>query len=329
MNRRLRRKLRVGAHMSAEKSAKIWKTVLLVLSALLILIVLTVIWGNSLKKKADQSQKGNDTEPVGTADSNDGTAGGNDEPTLPVSGFDPDAVPIINGEYIILSSSRPIDWGERAAELKLNRTSAVSLILYYSEGGRAIPNFSSKTAQALNEQSTNNNKANLFEVVGVLDIAGIHTSGCFYINYTSKATRELVSIYRAYEAALVAEAAYAGFSDILLFGFDTDKAGAAEAAHFIGSVRELEKKSAIGIAIPHTAARSPEAERIFADFASVAEFLALDLSGVKDQDSLMHELESSSGFVKKYNLRLVFPERLRDAVSELAGAGYTNWQIVP
>ena len=68
MNRRLRRKLRVGAHMSAEKSAKIWKTVLLVLSALLILIVLTVIWGNSLKKKADQSQKGNDTEPVGTAD---------------------------------------------------------------------------------------------------------------------------------------------------------------------------------------------------------------------------------------------------------------------
>ena len=246
-----------------------------------------------------------------------------------MSGFDPDAVPIINGEYIILSSSRPIDWDERAAELNLNRTSAVSLILYYSEGGRAIPNFSSKTAQAMKEQAADNSKANLVEVVGALDRAGIYTSGCFYISYTSKSLPALVSIYRSYEAALVAEAAAAGFSDLLLFGFGADKAGAAEAARFIGAVRELERKSVIGVAIPGAAVKSPEAERIFADFASVAEFLALDLSGVKDQDSLMHELESSSGFVKKYNLRLVLPERLRDAVSELAGAGYTNWQIVP
>jgi len=40
-------------------------------------------------------------------------------------------------------------------------------------------------------------------------------------------------------------------------------------------------------------------------------------------------VKSHEKFVKKYNLRLVLPERLRDAVSELAGAGYTNWQIVP
>ena len=165
----------------------------------------------------------------------------------------PDGVPIINGN-IILSSSRTINWGERATELKLNRTSAVSLILYYTEGGRGIPNFSSKTAQAMKEQATDNSKANLFEVVGVLDIAGIHTSGCFYINYTSNATRELVSIYRAYEAALVAEAVDAGFSDILLFGFNADTADAAEAARFIGAVRELEDESD-RIAIPRRGKR--------------------------------------------------------------------------
>ncbi len=329
MNRRLRRKLRVGVHIGAEKSAKIWRTVLLVLSALLILIVLTVIWGNSLKKKADQSQKGKDFDPVGTEDSNVGTKDGSDEQTLPVGVYDPDSVPVINGEYIILSSSRTINWGERATELKLNRTSAVSLILYYTEGGRGIPNFSSKTAQAMKEQATDNSKANLFEVVGVLDIAGIHTSGCFYINYTSNATRELVSIYRAYEAALVAEAVDAGFLDILLFGFNADTADAAEAARFIGAVRELEDESAIGIAIPHTAARGAEAGRIFADFASVAEFLALDLSGVKDRDSLMNELERASEYIRRYNLRLVLPESLADAKGALAGAGYTNWQIVP
>jgi len=329
MNRRLRRKLRIGAHLSVEKSARVGKIALIVLSGLILLIVLTVIWGNSLRKKAEESKNGDNTEPIGETDSIGMTDADGGRQNLPLPAFDPAKVPVINGEYIILSSSRTIDWDERASELKMKGTSAVSLILYYTEGGRGVLNFSSKTAQALSEQAANNSKANLFEVTGVLDIAGIYTSGCFYINYTSMSTPALISIYRSYEAALVAEAAHAGFSDILLFGFNTDEAAAKEAARFIGAVRELEKNSLIGIAIPAAAVKSPEAEPIFAGFAAVAEFLALDLSKVKNQESLMTELEGASGYIKKYNLRLVLPESLADSVGALAEAGYKNWQLVP
>lgn len=240
MNRRLRRKLRVGAHKSAEKSAKFGKIALIVFLGFVLLVVLTVIWGNSLRKKAEESKNADSNESFTDTDSSSLTT---DRNNLPLPVFNPAHVPQINGEYIILSSSRPIDWGERAAELKMKGTSAVSLMLYYIEGGRGVLNFSSKTAQALGEQAESNGKANLFEVVVKLDKEGIHTGGCFYINYTSKPTPALVGIYRSYEAALAAEAAQAGFSDILLFGFNTDETAAKEAARFIGAVRELEKKS--------------------------------------------------------------------------------------
>lgn len=326
MNRRLRRKVRVGVHSSAEERTRFGKITIVVLVVLTAVVILTVVWGNYLKRKAAEAGE----NPAGTRNTLSGdiasSINNGGAATLPPSAYNALTVPVTQAKYVILTSSAHIDWGARATEFKKNGTSAVSLVLYYG-GGKL--NFSSKIAQAMSYQTAGDGKTSLGEATAVLDAAGIYTSGCFYINYTSKSTPALTGIHRAYEAALVAEAIGAGFSDVLLFGCGTLEAAALETSRFIGEVRGLEKDAVLGVAIPYGSVNGSTADKILGDFAASARFLALDLSEIKDGTALMAELERAREYIEKYNLRLVLPIALENITGELSELGYDNWQIVP
>ncbi len=324
MNRRLRRKVRVGVHSTAEERTKIGKTLIIALVVLTAVVILTVVWGNHLKEKAADSEEkgGRDNLSVGAGgllfESSSGQA------TFRPSGNLPASVPVVRARYVILSSSAHIDWSARAADYKKNGVTALSLVLYYG-GGKV--NFESKIAQAMSYQPSDTSTTNLNEAIGVLDVAGIYTSGCFYVNHTSKSTSGLVCIYRAYEAALAAEAAGAGISDILIFGFGAGEVSEAQA--FIDEVRGLNSSATLGIALGYNEVSASSADKIFADLAASASFLALDFSEIRDGAVLMSEIEKASGYIKDYNLRLVISDTLMAAAEDLADAGYDNWQMVP
>jgi hypothetical protein len=329
MNRRLRRKVRVGVHSTAEERSKFGKITIFVLVVLTAVVILTVVWGNYLKRKASEIGDGSiETQNLASNNitgsinfENNGSAH-----TLPKLNYSASGVPVTNAKYITLSSYQDINWSARASSLKTEGTSAVSLVLYY--GGGTL-NFSSKTAQAMDYQAKDNGKTNLHEAVGVLDVAGIYTSGCFYINYMTKSTPELIGIYRAYEAALISEAVDAGFSDILIFGYGTSESAAIEASLLISGVHDLKKSAVLGVAIPYSALNCSSSDKIFENFAASSKFLALDLTAMKDESALMAVVEKAKSLIKKYNLRLVLPDSLSGVTDQLDEAGYANWQIVP
>ena len=303
------------------------KIAAVVAAVLALIIILSVIWGNALKRKAEESQ--NDSNDVGeqTSDKlNDDTPSNNKEQILPPSSYNAATVPVVNAGYITLSSYQGIDWGERAASLKGNGVSAVSLILYY-DGGTL--NFSSKTAQAMGFQDSSTTKTNLYEAMGVLNISDIHSSGCFYVDYINKTTPEVLSVYRAYEASLIAEAVKAGFSDILIFGFDLSYESALEAARLVESVKALESNAEIGFALNCVGKGSTEIAEAFRNFGSVADFLAIDMSAVENEAALYSEVERVKDVIENYNLRIIISEPLVVAREGLRARGYFNWQIVP
>lgn len=322
INRRLRRKVRIGVHSGSETRSKTWKLVAVCAACLVVVVLLTVLLGYHLKNKAEAAGDATGDTSVTTG----AGTGGADDRLLPPSNYIASAVPVVKAGYVMLSSSAGINWGDRAAALKVDGVGAVSLILYY--GGGTV-NYSSKTAQAMAFQSADTSKTNLYEAIGVLNVAGIHTSGCFYVNYTAHTLPSLVNIYREYEAALVAEAVDAGFSDVTLFGFKTTEADALEASDFIERVRSLKTGTKIGIALPQEALESAERETVFANFARVADYLAVDLSSLTSETAFNTALDRASGLIKKYNLRIIVSDSLTDAETLLNDAGYSNWQIVP
>jgi len=327
MNRRFRRRVRLGVHSDPEERMKLIKTIAVIAAALVLIIVLSVIWGNALKKKAEESQ--NDDNKTGEHISDNlssNTPSKEKEHVLPPSSYDAATVPTVNAGYVTLSSYQGIDWGERASSLKSNGVSAVSLVLYYDAG---ILNFSSKTAQSLGFQESSTTKTNLYEAIGVLNISDIHSSGCFYVNYLNKTSPEVLSVYRAYEAALIAEAFAAGFSDVLIFGFEPDYESALEASMLIDAVKALEPDATVGFALNCSGKSESDAEKAFSYFASVADFLAIDMTSLENEAILYTELERAEYAVETYNLRIIVPEAFTSVRDGLRERGYLNWQIVP
>lgn len=327
MNRRTKRKIRVGVHTSADERARVIKTASIVIAAMVLVIILTVIWGNALGKKAQGAGDVTVADET-TAQIEDGKTTSPIVPGLiiPPSTFNPNSVPVIQADYITLSSYQKIDWGERAITLKSSGVKAVSLILYY--GGGTL-NYSSKTAQALFYQSADTSKTNLYEAIGVLGVSGIHTSGCFYLNYLKSSTPSLKAINRSYEAALIAEAVDAGFSDILVFGYPATTTGAMEAAKLVSAVYELKNNAVIGFAIPHEAISTADAGGIFSEFAGYAKFLAIDFTTIKTEDMLIAEINKSADYIKSYNIRVVIPSSLEAVSARFEEMGIKNWQVVP
>ena len=327
MNRRFRRMVRVGVHSNPEERMKMIKIGAVVAAALALIIILSVIWGNALKRKAEESQ--NEENIPGDIVSSD-VAGDevSDEKNqiLPPSNYNAANVPVINAGYITLSSYQGINWGDRASSLKANGVSAVSLILYY-DGGTL--NFASKTAQAMGFQDSSTTKTNLYEAMGVLNISNIYTSGCFYVDYVNKTSPAVHSVYRAYEAALIAEAIDGGFSDILIFGFGLDYESALKASELVQAVKALEPSAKLGFALNCVGKSNSEAVTAFRNFASISDFLAIDMTSVENEAALYPELERADSIIRSYNLRIIIPETFTGAREGLREKGYSNWQIVP
>ena len=318
-NRRLRRKIRIGAHSATDNRPKIITAAIICTVALAEIITLTVLLGNHLKRQAEN------VDSLIPSDSSS-TAGGTNDSSEPVAQYDASAVPVIQAEYVTLSSSVGINWSERAQDLKQNGTTAVSLILYY---GDSVVNYSSRVAQEMSYQGAQSGKTELSEAIGVLSTSGIYSAGCFYATFHQKLYPDIISIYRAYEAALIAEAVDAQFSEVTVFGFGCDENGYIYAGQLFDAARELDPEATLGVALPADVVELAERQLLFSSYATVADYLALDLSSYTTADSLRAVLADALTLINKYNVRIIVSSTLDGAEDVLAEAGIINWQKVP
>ena len=319
-NRRFRRKIRIGAQSAADNRPRLIKTIVICTLCLALVIVLSVLLGNHLRNKADRVD-----DQLSSADTTTpATPDGSQAPTgMP---YDPVSVPTIKADYVTLSSSAGIDWSTRAANLKKDGTTAVSLVLYY---GDSVVNYSSAVAQAMGLQSTPNSKTDLYSAMGMLRVAGIYTAGCFYPTFQNRVNLSVSHVFREYEAALIAEACSSDFLEVTVFGMGYDETAHLLTEQLFDSVRNLDPTATLGVALPIDILDLAERQLIIDNYSFVADYLALDLSSCKTAEQLTAALDSAASLIKKYNLRIIISNTLAEAPEILDAAGYINWQKVP
>lgn len=317
-NKRPRRRIRKDGQAASDRTPHIVITILVCSVSLILIILLTILLGNSLRRRADEAA---DTTPLTTTLRDHPVT--TDSETLPASVYDAAAVPVVQAEYVKLSSSAGINWGETATELKKKNITAAALVLYYGDN---IVNYKSSAAQAMGFQAGNNTKTSLYEALGVLKVAGIYSAGCFYTNFHTRQTPALANIFREYEAALISEAVDAEISDVTLFGFGLDNS--VEAAQLISSVRRLEPDAVLGVALPRSLYDVEQPDKICASYAGAVDYLALDLSDA-DAVSLKNTLSRLENIIKKYNMRIIVSDTLTSAEDILDEYELVNFMKVP
>ncbi len=146
-------------------------------------------------------------------------------------------------------------------------------------------------------------------------------------------------VKKAYEIALLSEAAKSGIDDILILGITVTEKNSDEVAKYLSELNSVADNCSIGIAINTGTLLLTENEiYIAAKLKSACDFVALDLrnldfSGVSESDSsapadLAQYLNDIKYYLSSYSLRLVFSGANEKLFNEAGKLGFTNLQVV-
>ena len=172
----------------------------------------------------------------------------------------------------------------------------------------------------------------------------IHENGgrvCSYFYVTSFDVEDenLREIYKAYELALISEAARNGADEIMLVGLDVTEDNIDEIEKFVSMASCSAEAAVIGALIPPEVFKLTE-EGIYhaARLRSVCDFVALDLRELPDDadkveiegeinllDSTLSEMEY---YISSYSMRIVFSEKNSSLCDAAVALGVENIQII-
>ena len=172
--------------------------------------------------------------------------------------------------------------------------------------------------------------------VGDLHESGGYVCGYIYSDALSEENPYLREIKKAYELALIDEAARGGVDDILIVGIDIDAVKTDELEAFLKEAAEAAGKATLGILIDTETVMDDEG--LVKRLAACCDYIALDLREMSkyadspesaDKPSQLYStLDSLKYFIKVYSMRVVFSsdnERLAKSAREL---GVTCTQII-
>lgn len=146
-------------------------------------------------------------------------------------------------------------------------------------------------------------------------------------------------IKKAYEIALLCEAAEGGIDDILILGINVTEENSNEVAKYLSELNSAVEDCSVGIAInTGTLLLTEDEVYIAAKLKSACDFVALDLryldfSGAEDSESgaptnLAQYLDELKYYLSSYSLRLVFSDANEEFFDESRELGFSNVQVV-
>lgn len=146
-------------------------------------------------------------------------------------------------------------------------------------------------------------------------------------------------VKKAYETALLCEAAEGGIDDILILGINVTKENCDEVAKYLSELNAAVGDCSVGIAInTGTLLLTEDEVYIAAKLKSACDFVALDLryldfSGAEGSDSgeptnLAQYLSELKYYLSSYSLRLVFSDANEALFDEARDLGFSNLQVV-
>ncbi len=179
--------------------------------------------------------------------------------------------------------------------------------------------------------------------------ASAHASGgrvCAYIYITSFDLKDSYErdIAKAYELALINEAANAGADDILLLGIDVTEKNISEAEEFVARAAIAAERVPLGVSVTQETLELTEKEIYHAArLRRNCDYLALDLTHLKlhDGESMSNDqngdplpsklealLEKYEYYIKSYDMRMLFSSENSKLYIPALALGVTDLQIV-
>lgn len=173
------------------------------------------------------------------------------------------------------------------------------------------------------------------------EVSSIHKGGAYlcayvYVDSFNIEDEYLRGIHKAYEIAIINEAARAGVDEIMLVGLEPDAENIDEMLRFISDAAYAAEKSPLGVLLSREMLEGlAENDHTAARIRSVCDFVALDMRDLDEnadrggEESLLYKtLSEMEHYIGSYKLRVVFSEKneaLRDAAVKF---GVESVQII-
>lgn len=136
-------------------------------------------------------------------------------------------------------------------------------------------------------------------------------------------------IKKAYEIALINEAAKSGIDDILIIGLKPNDENIDELEAFLSNLSYASEKSALGVLVsPDDVLLTDDGKYLVPRLRSVCDFTALDLRDVNSVTSLKASLDEMEYYIKSDAMRLVFSKDNSSLMKDAFNLGITSAQIV-
>lgn len=309
-----------------KKKFKINKKFLIVFLSFILCVVLTVLYGQHLKKKAEESKL---LLPDTTAD----------ESTAEISGPAPQRkqAPTVTAPPLTLAVPYdPAAFDEVVAGLVREGVRAVTVPLRTPDGA---PTYASKIAAYPQNPaiaadtapaSDTGSAIPLETLVTKLHAQDLYICGYFQSKITNTAgyTAEFI---RHYELALIGELHAAGIDEILLDGLSPTTANIGWVSGLYTEIHEKYPELLVGITVSPDAVFSDKSSIFFHTLSELADFIVLDLTGT-ETDAYKNILDNASLYFSKYNIRALVwapdADTLAERLALLHDAAVRNYQIL-
>lgn len=232
-------------------------------------------------------------------------------------------------------NARPYEFGDYAGLLTGIGITDFSVCLRAADGSLTYDSeynidFGKETAQGISPLS---------KYTEYIHENGGYVCAYFYVTSFDIEDEYMREIYKAYELALISEAARNGADEIMLVGLDVTDANIDEIERFVSDASCSAKTAVIGVLIPPETFKLTE-ESVYhaARLRSVCDFVALDLRSLpEDADEVNAEgeislLDQAIGemeyYVSSYSMRLVFSKENSALCDSAIALGVKNLQII-
>lgn len=173
------------------------------------------------------------------------------------------------------------------------------------------------------------------------EVTSIHNGGAYlctyvYVDSFNIEDEYLREIHKAYEIALINEAARAGVDEIMLVGLKPDAENIDEMLRFISDAAIAAEKSPLGVLVSRDIfALLEENDYTAARLRSVCDFLSLDMrdlpenAGSGGEESLLYKnLSEMEHYIGSYKLRVVLSEKNESLRNDAVKYGVESIQII-
>ena len=153
-----------------------------------------------------------------------------------------------------------------------------------------------------------------------------YVCGVFYPNLPVTDDMDLIYAMAATDAALLREFVSAGGSEILLTGVALKSEALPCLGDYLKQLQILLGETPVGLSVPWEAASAEDSWELLATIAPLADFLAIDLQAVSEDD-MESALKTADYYVRQYKMRLVISSAQARWVSAVEIA-FSDYQIV-